>query len=172
MKEIRCPKCGEYFAIDESGYAEIAREVRDAEFHTALAERVRSIEKENKQATELALSEARAQKDGEIAALREENAKLKERTQAGETEKKLAVETALSGSRQEIEKLRAELAAKDGEAALAQKTAELEKKEALSGCERQIDELNHRLSEAEKDRELSEKNLRGQAGDGEFCGQF
>lgn len=160
MKEIRCPKCGEYFAIDESGYAEIAREVRDAEFHTALAERVRSIEKENKQATELALSEARAQKDGEIAALREENAKLKERTQAGETEKKLAVETALSESRQEIEKLRAELAAKDGEAALAQKTAELEKKEALSGCERQIDELNHRLSEAEKDRELSEKNLR------------
>lgn len=160
MKEIRCPKCGECFAIDESGYAAIAREVRDAEFHTELAERIRGIEKANRQETELALSEERAKKDVEIAALREENAKLTERTKAGETEKKLAVETALSESRQEIEKLRAVLAAKDSESALSKKTAELEKKEALSDCAREIDELHHRLNEAEKDRELREKNLR------------
>lgn len=160
MKEIRCPKCGECFAIDESGYAAIAREVRDAEFHTELAERIRGIEKANKQETELALSEERAKKDVEIAALREENAKLTERTKAGETEKALAVETALSESRQEIEKLRAVLAAKDSESALSKKTAELEKKEALSDCAREIDELHHRLNEAEKDRELREKNLR------------
>ncbi len=160
MKEIRCPKCGECFAIDESGYAAIAREVRDAEFHTELAERIRGIEKANRQETELALSEERAKKDVEIAALREENAKLTERTKAGETEIKLAVETALSESRQEIEKLRAVLAAKDSESALSKKTAELEKKEALSDCAREIDELHHRLNEAEKDRELREKNLR------------
>lgn len=160
MKEIRCPKCGECFAIDESGYAAIAREVRDAEFHTELAERIRGIEKANRQETELALSEERAKKDVEIAALREENAKLTERTKAGETEKKLAVETALSESRREIEKLRAVLAAKDSESALSKKTAELEKKEALSDCAREIDELHHRLNEAEKDRELREKNLR------------
>lgn len=160
MKEIRCPKCGECFAIDESGYAAIAREVRDAEFHTELAERIRGIEKANRQETELALSEERAKKDVEIAALREENAKLTERTKAGETEKALAVETALSESRQEIEKLRAVLAAKDSESALSKKTAELEKKEALSDCAREIDELHHRLNEAEKDRELREKNLR------------
>lgn len=160
MKEIRCPKCGECFAIDESGYAAIAREVRDAEFHTELAERIRGIEKANRQETELALSEERAKKDVEIAALREENAKLTERTKAGETEIKLAVETALSESRREIEKLRAVLAAKDSESALSKKTAELEKKEALSDCAREIDELHHRLNEAEKDRELREKNLR------------
>lgn len=160
MKEIRCPKCGECFAIDESGYAAIAREVRDAEFHTELAERIRGIEKANRQETELALSEERAKKDVEIAALREENAKLMERTKAGETEKALAVETALSESRREIEKLRAVLAAKDSESALSKKTAELEKKEALSDCAREIDELHHRLNEAEKDRELREKNLR------------
>ena len=160
MKEIRCPKCGECFAIDESGYAAIAREVRDAEFHTELAERIRGIEKANRQETELALSEERAKKDVEIAALREENAKLMERTKAGETEKALAVETALSESRREIEKLRAVLAAKDSESVLSKKTAELEKKEALSDCAREIDELHHRLNEAEKDRELREKNLR------------
>lgn len=160
MKEIRCPKCGEYFAIDESGYAEIAREVRDAEFHAALAERVRSMEKENKQSTELALNETRAEKDREIAALREENAKLTERARAGETETALAVEKALSESNREIEKLRAEIAAKNDQAKLAERTAELEKKEALSASAQQIEELKHRLLEAQKDRELGEKSLR------------
>lgn len=160
MKEIKCPKCGEYFAIDESGYAAIAREVRDAEFRAALDERLKSAETERKQATELALNAARAEKDREIATLREENARLAERTRAEESERRLAVEKALTDSRLEIERLRSELAAKETAAELAAKTAELEKKEALVNCERQIDALNHRLTEAEKDRELSEKSLR------------
>lgn len=32
MQEIKCPKCGEIFQVDESGYAEIVRQVRDKEF--------------------------------------------------------------------------------------------------------------------------------------------
>ena len=32
MQEIKCPKCGEVFAVDESGYAAIVKQVRDAEF--------------------------------------------------------------------------------------------------------------------------------------------
>ena len=29
MQEIKCPKCGEGFQVDESGYAAIVRQVRD-----------------------------------------------------------------------------------------------------------------------------------------------
>ena len=32
MQEIRCPKCGEVFQVDETGYDQIARQVRDKEF--------------------------------------------------------------------------------------------------------------------------------------------
>ena len=32
IQEIKCPKCGEVFAVDESGYAAIVKQVRDAEF--------------------------------------------------------------------------------------------------------------------------------------------
>ena len=32
MQEIRCPKCGEVFQVDESGYAAIVKQVRDKEF--------------------------------------------------------------------------------------------------------------------------------------------
>lgn len=32
MQEIKCPKCGEFFGVDESGYANIVKQVRDKEF--------------------------------------------------------------------------------------------------------------------------------------------
>ena len=32
MNEIRCPKCGEVFKVDESNYAAIVQQVRDSEF--------------------------------------------------------------------------------------------------------------------------------------------
>ena len=32
MQEIKCPKCGEVFVVDESGYAIIVKQVRDKEF--------------------------------------------------------------------------------------------------------------------------------------------
>ena len=39
MQEIKCPKCGEYFTIDESGYASIVKQVRDHEFSKDIEER-------------------------------------------------------------------------------------------------------------------------------------
>ena len=46
MHEIKCPKCGEVFTVDESGYAAIVGQVRDEEFHRELAQR----EKEKQEA--------------------------------------------------------------------------------------------------------------------------
>ena len=46
MPEIRCPKCGEVFTVDESGYAAILDQVRNAEFHKELHEREAQIAKE------------------------------------------------------------------------------------------------------------------------------
>ena len=41
MNEIKCPHCGEVFKVDASGYADIVKQVRDAEFSHDLAERVK-----------------------------------------------------------------------------------------------------------------------------------
>ena len=38
MQEIRCPKCGEIFQVDETGYEQIARQVRDKEFEKELTQ--------------------------------------------------------------------------------------------------------------------------------------
>ena len=39
MQEIRCPKCGEVFQVDETGYDQIAQQVRDKEFEKELERR-------------------------------------------------------------------------------------------------------------------------------------
>lgn len=36
MPEIKCPKCGEVFTVDESGYAAIVSQIKNAEFHKEL----------------------------------------------------------------------------------------------------------------------------------------
>ena len=43
MHEIKCPKCGEVFTVDESGYAAIVGQVRDEEFHRELAQREKTL---------------------------------------------------------------------------------------------------------------------------------
>ena len=75
MQEIKCPKCGEVFQVDESGYAAIVKQVRDDEFKKELEQRQQAFLSEKTMAVELAVKEAQAQKDREIAQLRAQLAK-------------------------------------------------------------------------------------------------
>ena len=34
MKELKCPKCGNVFTVDESDYADIVNQVKNAEFES------------------------------------------------------------------------------------------------------------------------------------------
>lgn len=37
MKEIRCPKCNNFFEPDEAGYASVVKQIRDDEFNNEIA---------------------------------------------------------------------------------------------------------------------------------------
>ena len=56
MNDIKCPKCNEVFKVDQAGYADILKQVRDEEFAQALkkeleqAERLKQSEIQNAQA--------------------------------------------------------------------------------------------------------------------------
>ena len=43
MEELKCPNCGKFFQVDDAGYAAIARQIRDKEFHKDLDERAKSL---------------------------------------------------------------------------------------------------------------------------------
>ena len=61
MNEIKCPRCGEVFAVDESGYAEILRSVRTEELEREVAARAEAIAKEKDSALALAKAESNAE---------------------------------------------------------------------------------------------------------------
>ena len=73
MHEIICPHCGKAFKIDEAGYADILKQVRDREFEKQLHERLELAEQEKRTAVELAqtkvageMQKVTAAKDAEI----------------------------------------------------------------------------------------------------------
>ncbi|MDO5709383.1 MAG: DUF2130 domain-containing protein [Coriobacteriales bacterium] len=67
MNEIRCPHCGKVFQVDESGYAQLLRQVRDAEFERDMAERERLLEEAHKSAVQAAETRVRAEGDRALA---------------------------------------------------------------------------------------------------------
>ena len=120
MHEIICPHCGKAFKIDEAGYADILKQVRDRDFEQQLHDRLELAEREKRSAVELAeaklaaqLQQASTAKDSKIQALA---AKLA----ATELEKKLAVTAALGV----VEKERDELKSNLDRAALEKQLAE------------------------------------------------
>lgn len=110
MHEIICPHCGKAFKIDEAGYADILKQIRDSEFEQQLHERLELAEQDKLNAVELAqikaageLQKAAAVKDAEIQ-------ELKAKLDAGEVARKLAVTEALSAVEKERDALSNELA--------------------------------------------------------------
>ena len=109
MHDIMCPHCGKAFKIDEAGYADILKQVRDSEFEKQLHERLELANQDKRNAVELAetkvaseLQKAAAVKDAEIQ-------DLKARLEAGEVARKLAVTEALSAVEKERDALANEL---------------------------------------------------------------
>jgi hypothetical protein len=69
VNEIICPHCSRAFKVDETGYADILKQVRDAEFEQQLHERLELAEREKKSAVEIAETRVAADKDARIQAL-------------------------------------------------------------------------------------------------------
>ena len=131
MAEIRCPHCGEAFTVDETEYAQIVKQVRDAEFERDIAERVELVRQSQASAVEAAvaqanvraqqqLSNARASLQGQLAEKDALIAKLRSEVEQG----KSAVDVARLSAQREAD---AKLAARDRDLAQSrQRIAELE----------------------------------------------
>ncbi len=116
MAEIKCPKCGTVFTIDESEYASIVQQVRDAEFERALQKRLSDEREKSEKDKQLAVQNANNSKSEEIHKLKEEINSLKGELKIKEAEAKLDIQKAVNEKDREIDKLNNDL--------LAQKNAE------------------------------------------------
>ena len=62
MQEIKCPKCGEVFQVDESGYAAIVKQVRDKEFEKEILERQSVYQTEKDSAVKIAVTKIESER--------------------------------------------------------------------------------------------------------------
>ena len=122
MHEIICPHCGKAFKIDEAGYADILKQVRDSEFDQQLHERLELAEQDKRNAVELAqikvaseLQKAATAKDAEIQG-------LKAKLDAIEVAQKLAITEAVSAVEKERDELKGGLERAELEKQLAEKS--------------------------------------------------
>ncbi len=137
MQEIICPNCKKVFKVDEAGFADILKQVRDHQFEEELQERLNIAEKEKENAIKLAeanitntlqrdlakkeseLAELKAKKDSELTqfATKKESelAEMKSKINNAELEKKLAVTEAVNKIEKERDELAGELRSKDTE---------------------------------------------------------
>ena len=58
MKELKCPKCGSVFTVDEADYASIVEQVKNAEFDAEVGRRMAELDLRHKMEQELASSRA------------------------------------------------------------------------------------------------------------------
>ncbi len=151
MQEIRCPNCGEVFQVDETGYEQIAQQVRNKEFEKELERRQKELEAQRENEIRLVRLQAEkqkdasiTQKDAEIAAKNQRIAELLAQLDASETKKNLAVSEALEKKNEELSR-----EAKVHSASLNQKDAE------ISARDRKITELEAKLNAGEMEKKLA-----------------
>lgn len=156
MAEIRCPHCGEVFQVDETEYAQIVRQVRDAEFTRELEAREQMAERERASAVEAAVAQAR-QEAQELAAREREELQ-------GKLAKELAGAREASAKKdEELVRLRAEVEKGADAVALARATVERELTQAIAERDQKIAEQQRALLEAgaAQERALSEAATKG-----------
>ena len=150
MNEIICPHCKKAFKVDEAGYAEILKQVRDSEFEQMLQERLELAEQDKINAVNLAkekvgseMMKATVVKDTEIQ-------ELKAKLATGEVTQQLAVTEALKAIEKERDILTNELkqSKQDNEAAseLAKVNHSSQLQETSAKKDAEIQELKAKLS--------------------------
>ena len=105
---IKCPKCGEVFPIDESGYTAIASQIRDKEFRKALNERVEQMQSQQENAIKLVETTAQADKEKSISELNHQIDTLNQQIKSIKKENELDKERSIADYKQQITELQAQ----------------------------------------------------------------
>ena len=138
MKELKCPKCGNVFSVDEADYASIVSQVKNAEFEAELQARLREMR--GRQEAEQKVKEAESRES------------FGRQIQAKELE--------ISRRDQEILKLRGDISRNAADRENAVLRAKEELKEAIGAKEKEIAELRSAGSLAHAQSELEKKAIR------------
>ena len=145
MNEIICPNCKKVFKVDEAGFADILKQVRDHQFEEELHNRLDLAEKEKENALKLVEANLKSSFQGDLAKKEIEIAALKAKNELELANKLAQKETELAELKSKLDK------------------AEIDKKltvtEAVNKIEKERDALANNLKNKETEKQLLEKSL-------------
>ena len=167
MKELKCPKCGNVFKVDEADYAAIVGQVKNAEFNQEVERRMKELEKQQKaeqkaetlkaeQNYQKLLSEKElnlTQKDAEIA-------KLQSQLEGIENTNQLSLAKEIAKKDKEIAALQTQLSSNESKLKVAILEEKNKSKETLQEKEQEIQKLKGDMELAQKEAIIKEKTLK------------
>jgi len=148
MNEIICPNCKKAFKVDEAGFADILKQVRDHQFEEEVTNRLALAEKEKDSAVKLAEANIKNTLQEEITKKDKEILELKATCSTELAEKLAAKELEISEMRSKIQNSETE--------------KKLEVSEAIKGIEKERDELTNEIRIKETEKQLLEKSIKEQ----------
>lgn len=148
MNDIKCPHCKKVFKVDEAGFADILKQVRDHQFEEELKNRLDLAEKDKKTAIELAEEKLRSSLMGDIARKDQEINDLKAKNELHLAEQLAKKEAEIADMKSKIEKAEVE--------------KQLSVSEAVKAIEKERDNLSSELKNKENEKELLKKTIEEQ----------
>ena len=160
MNEIKCPKCGEVFQIDETSYAAIVNQVRDETFQNEIESRQKALIKEKEDA--VALAKAQTQKQYADLLSQKENTitQLNSEIENSQNAMALAVSETEKEKDKQIAALESKLRSAEAEKQLAVNVAQSQKDKDLSAKEIEIEKLNAKIESNEREYLSRENSLK------------
>jgi hypothetical protein len=150
MQEIKCPKCGEVFQVDESGYSAIVKQVRDKEFSKEIEARKTQFESEKDNAVQVARLEVEREYSEKLSKKDAEIAQLKSEISTEQLSKKAEITETTAQKDAQISELKNKIANFD-------KDKELELNKLKSQMNLELLEKDNHIAKLNGERELTEK---------------
>lgn len=122
MKEVNCPHCNQVFEMDAAGYADIRKQIKDAEFEKELHARLQDAQEKHLMAIELAKKEVVEEKTKEFADKDKQIMRLKNELESAGMKSKLEVNEAISPLEKKVIELENQISSAETEKKLFEKT--------------------------------------------------
>ena len=167
MAEIKCPNCQQVFQVDESGVANIIKQIRDNEFNKELKKIRDEEEEKTRKAVQMATLDITAKKDTELS--RKENiiTSLQAEIRAADNHKELAVTKTKEDLTKEVQELTLKLRMKENEIQAAhnriidqERNSEKDLRLAVNEAVKEADaEHNEKINELSAELKSKQKEL-------------
>lgn len=188
MKELKCPKCGNVFQVDEADYASIVSQVKNAEFEAEIQRRIAELDERHKTQQELATAKTeqsfqsqlskkdielgakdaeierlKSEKDSELTKLKgemeSEIARLKNQLENIDAQKKSELTIALAEKDQQIAQLNSTIAQNDSKMKLAVMEERNKAQQTVQAKETEISQLRSAAELEKREAQIHEAAL-------------